>query len=173
MAELVSTDVSLARGPSGRTLEAICKVFAIISGLTLTAMAMMSIVSIGGRIFMSSPVVGDYELVQTLCAIAVSMALPYTHWIKGHVIVDFFTVNAPAGLNRVLDTLAHLLLSLLSAVIAWRMWVGLWELKEAMDASMLLSIPTWWTYIPMVASFALLCIVALYGAGSALTRSAT
>lgn len=173
MAELVSTDQSLARGgPVGRALEAACKLFAVISGVVLTAMALMSIASIGGRTLLSSPIIGDYELVQAMCAVAVSMSLPYTHWIKAHVIVDFFTSHAPAWLNNVLDTLAHLLLALLAAVVAWRMWVALFGLREALDASMLLSIPTWWVYIPMVASFGLLCLVALYGAGAAFQRSA-
>lgn len=173
MAELVSTDASLARGPAGRALEGLCKFFAVISGLALTAMALMSIVSIGGRTLLSAPIVGDYELVQALCAVAVSMALPYTHWIKAHVIVDFFTAHAPAGLNRLLDTVAHLLLALLAGVVAWRMAVAVPGLRESLDASMLLNIPTWWVYLPMVASFALLSLVALYGAGGTLHRSAS
>ena len=162
MAELVTTDVSQARGPAGEMLEKICKFFAVIAGIVLTVMAFMSIVSISGRLILSSPIVGDYELVQMLCAIAVSMSLPYTHWIKGHVIVDFFTVNANPRLNALLDGVAHLLLSFFSTVITWRMWVATWELKAAEDVSMLLSIPTWWTYMPMVASFALLSLTALY-----------
>ena len=114
MAELVTTDVSQARGPAGEMLEKICKFFAVIAGIVLTVMAFMSIVSISGRLILSSPIVGDYELVQMLCAIAVSMSLPYTHWIKGHVIVDFFTVNANPRLNALLGGVAHLLLSLIS-----------------------------------------------------------
>jgi TRAP-type C4-dicarboxylate transport system permease small subunit len=172
VAELVSTEASLARGPAGHALEMLCKFFAVISGLVLTAMALMSIFSIGGRSLLGSPIVGDYELVQAMCALAVSMALPYTHWIKAHVIVDFFTAHAPAALNTVLDTVAHLLLATLAGVIAWRMAVAVPGLRESLDASMLLSIPTWWIYLPMVASFALLSAVALYGAGGAFQRSA-
>lgn len=168
MAELVTTDVSQARGPAGQTLEKICKFFAVISGLVLTVMAFMSIVSIAGRLLISTPILGDYELVQMLCAIAVSMSLPYTHWIKGHVIVDFFTANAPRALNGLLDGIANLLLTFFAVVITWRMWVATWDLKAAEDVSMLLSIPTWWTYMPMVASFALLSVTALYTAGNSL-----
>lgn len=168
MAELVTTDVSQARGPAGQLLEKCCKFFAVIAGLVLTGMAFMSIVSITGRLVLSSPIVGDYELVQMLCAIAVSMSLPYTHWIKGHVIVDFFTVNANPRFNAALDSVAHLLLAFFSVVLTWRMWVSTWELKAAEDASMLLSIPTWWTYLPMVASFALLSLTSLYTAANSL-----
>lgn len=165
MAELIVTDTTYSRGPAGRAIEMVCKFFAICSGLVLTAMAIMSIGSIVGRTFFSSPIVGDYELVQALCAVAVSMSLPYTHWIRGHVIVDFFTAHASPRFNALLDLVANLILALFSAVITWRIWKGLWELKESMEASMLLDIPTWWSYAPMVPSFALLCISALYAAG--------
>ncbi len=164
MAELIVAETSQARGPAGRTLETICQFFAICSGLVLTAMAFMSIASIVGRSLFSSPIVGDYELVQALCAIAVSMSLPYTHWVRGHVIVDFFTSHAHPKFNLLLDLLANLTLAGFAAVISWRLWKGLWELKNSLEASMLLDIPTWWSYAPMVPSFALLCITALYAA---------
>ena len=165
MAELHVTDTSHARGPAGKVIEWVCKFLAICAGLVLTAMAAMSIASIVGRTFFSNPIVGDYELVQALCAVAVSMSLPYTHWIRGHVIVDFFTANASPKLNAWLDLLANLTLAIFSAVIAWRIWTGLWELKSSKEASMLLDIPTWWSYAPMVPSFALLCASAIYAAG--------
>ena len=170
VAELIVTDTSYSRGPAGRAIEMVCKFFAICSGLVLTAMAVMSIGSTVGRTFFSSPIVGDYELVQALCAVAVSMSLPYTHWIRGHVIVDFFTAHAGPRFNALLDLLANLILALFSAVITWRIWKGLWELKDSMEASMLLDIPTWWSYAPMVPSFALLCITALYAAGDDLRK---
>jgi TRAP-type C4-dicarboxylate transport system permease small subunit len=92
------------------------------------------------------------------------MSLPYTHWISGHVIVDFFTANAPARLNAVLDTLANLLLAFFAGLISWRVTVGMLDLRGNFDASMLLEIPTWWAYTPLVPSFALLSLTALYRA---------
>jgi TRAP-type mannitol/chloroaromatic compound transport system permease small subunit len=73
----------------GLVLDRLCKLLAILSGLTLLAMAFMSLRSIVGRAFFDAPLLGDYELVQFMCAGAVAMSLPYTHWISGHVIVDF------------------------------------------------------------------------------------
>lgn len=165
MAELILNDTSQSRGAAGNVIEWVCKFFAVCAGIVLTAMAAMSIASIVGRTFFSSPIVGDYELVQALCAIAVSMSLPYTHWVRGHVIVDFFTAHANPKFNALLDLLANLILALFAGVITWRIWKGLWEQKNSMEASMLLDIPTWWSYAPMAPSFALLCITALYVAG--------
>ncbi|WP_199221650.1 TRAP transporter small permease [Limnohabitans sp. Bal53] len=146
----------------GWVLDRLCKLLAILSGLTLLAMAFMSLRSIVGRAFFDAPLLGDFELVQFLCAGAVAMSLPYTHWISGHVIVDFFTANAPARLNAVLDTLANLLLAFFAGLICWRVWVGMLDLRGNFDASMLLEIPTWWAYTPLVPSFALLSLTALY-----------
>ena len=145
-------------------LDRLCKLLAILSGLTLLAMAFMSLRSIVGRAFFDSPLLGDYELVQFMCAGAVAMSLPYTHWISGHVIVDFFTAKAPTRLNALLDMLANLLLAGFSALLTWRIWVGLRDLQGSFDASMLLEIPTWWAYVPLVPSFALLTVTALYRA---------
>jgi len=42
--------------------------------------------------------------------------------------------------------------------------VGLRDLQGNFDASMLLEIPTWWAYVPLVPAFALLTVTALYRA---------
>ncbi|WP_299513089.1 TRAP transporter small permease [uncultured Limnohabitans sp.] len=166
MADFVLNEDSQARGPVGVGLEYLCKTMAVAAGLVLTAMAFMSIISIAGRTFFSQPILGDYELVQMFSAIAVSLSLPYTHWVKGHVIVDFFTTSASPRLIAWLDAFANLIMAAIAGLVTWRMWLGLFELRESMDASMLLEMPVWWTYVPMVAAFALLCASALYAIGN-------
>jgi hypothetical protein len=56
-------------------------------------MSLMSLTSIVGRSLFSKPILGDYELVQMMSAVAVTMALPFCQMIRGHIIVDFFTVQ--------------------------------------------------------------------------------
>lgn len=155
----------------GWVLDRLCKLLAILAGLTLLAMAFMSLRSIMGRAFFDAPLLGDYELVQFMCAGAVAMSLPYTHWISGHVIVDFFTAKAPPKVNAVLDLLAHLLLAFFAGLLSWRIGVGLLDLRGTFDASMLLEIPTWWAYVPLVPSFALLSLTALYRAAEKLQEA--
>ena len=164
MAEAVHVPSTRQYQGLGWVLDRLCKLLAILSGLTLLAMAFMSLRSIVGRAFFESPLLGDYELVQFLCAGAVAMSLPYTHWISGHVIVDFFTAKAPPRINAWLDLMANLLLAFFAALLCWRIAVGLVDLRGSFDASMLLEIPTWWAYIPLVPSFALLTLTALYRA---------
>ncbi len=148
----------------GRVLNKVCRAFAIGSGLMLIAMSLMSVGSIVGRALFSKPVLGDYELVQAMSAVAVSMALPFCQMIRGHIIVDFFTTAAPPKFNKFLDIVASLLLAVAGFVFAWRITLGMFELRANGDASMLLNLPTWWAYAPMVPSFFLLGCAALYTA---------
>lgn len=146
----------------GRVLNSICRFLAVCAGVMLILMAMMSVASIVGRSVFGNPIVGDYELVQIMSAMAVSMTLPFCQMIRGHVIVDFFTTGLPAGVNKKLDLVANLLLAIAGFVLSWRIGVGLIEMQGNSDASMLLNIPTWWGYVPMVPSFFLLGCAALY-----------
>ena len=148
----------------GRVLNALCRAFAIGSGVTLMLMAVMSVVSILGRSLISKPILGDYELVQMMSAVAVTMALPFCQMIRGHIIVDFFTVNAPKKFNRVCDIVASLLLAVAAFTFSWRITLGMFDLQGSNDASMLLNLPIWWGYVPMIPSFFLLGCAALYTA---------
>ena len=162
MADILVTEDTTQYQGVALALDKSCKLLAILGGLTLVAMAIMSLWSILGRSFFSSPLLGDYELVQMFSGMAVAMTLPYAQWIGGHVIVDFFTAKASAKANALMDMVAALLMALFSAVITWRLVVGLVDLKSTMDASMMLSLPTWWSYVPMTVSFVLLTATALF-----------
>lgn len=164
MADLLNAadDIPTPTGPVGRLLGALCKIFAFCSGITLVAMALMSLASIAGRSLFASAIVGDYELVEIASGIAVSLALPYTQWVRGHVIVDFFTAKVSRKTALTLDAIAAALLAVVAFVFTWRITLGMTELIGGWDASLMLNIPTWWGYAPMVPSFALLGLVALY-----------
>lgn len=162
MAEVVNSMSTREYQGIGRVLDRACKLLAILSGLILVAMAFMSLRSIIGRSFFDAPLVGDYELVQFMCAGAVAMSLPYTHWVSGHVIVDFFTTKTSPRFNASLDLIANLMLAFFAGLIAWRVTVGMLDLRSNFDASMLLEMPTWWGYVPMVPAFALLSATGLY-----------
>jgi TRAP-type C4-dicarboxylate transport system permease small subunit len=99
-----------------------------------------------------------------MSAIAVSMSLPFCQMIRGHIIVDFFTTALPKRTNDFLDLIANLLLTTGAFTFAWRMAIGMIELRTNEDATMLLNFPTWYAYLPMVLSFFLLGCTALYSA---------
>ncbi len=164
MPEADFTGRTLPADPVGRTLDRVSRLFAICSGLMLIAMALMSAYSIIGRSLLGKPVLGDYELVQMMSAVAVAMALPYCQMAGGHVIVDFFTARNSPTANALLDLFAALLMAVFSLTLSWRIGVATLEFMKNRDASMLLNLPTWWGYAPMAPSFFLLGCAALYTA---------
>jgi TRAP-type C4-dicarboxylate transport system permease small subunit len=149
------------RSRFGRLLVDACKAFAVAAALLLILMAAMSLASIAGRALLGRPILGDYELVQVMCAMAVAMALPYCQLVRGHVIVDFFTTRASVSVNRTLDVAAALMLAVVAFVVAWRVARGMADLWRTGDASMLIGFPTWIAYAPIAASFALLGCAAM------------
>ena len=165
MADAVYVDIeSQPRDPVGRFLNKVCRIFAVCAGMMLILMSLMSLASIVGRSVFDKPILGDYELVQTMSAIAVAMSLPFCQMIRGHIIVDFFTTGLPSRVNGKLDIVASLVLAVAGFLFSWRISLGMIELRSNGDASMLLNLPTWWGYAPMVPSFFLLGCTALYTA---------
>ena len=153
----------------GRVLTRTCRFFAFCGGVMLILMAVLSLGSIVGRTLFDKPILGDYELVQMMSAVAVAMALPFCQMIRGHIIVDFFTTAMPKPINKGLDIIASLVLAVAGFVFSWRIAVGMLELRANADGSMLLNLPTWWGYAPMVPSFFLLGCAALYTAWTDVT----
>lgn len=154
----------------GRALDAVCRSFAIGGGLVLAAMALMMVFSIARRALAGIPVQGDFELVQYATAIAVAMFLPFCQMVRGHIIVDFFTMRVGERPRAVLDALAGVLLAVAAFLVAWRLGVGMGELRGNGDSSMILGVPTWYPYLAMVPSFFLLGCAALYTAAEGLLR---
>ncbi|GAB2587858.1 hypothetical protein GCM10026986_13890 [Nitrincola alkalisediminis] len=141
-----------------RVIEILCIVFAFLGGALFVIEALMTFTSVVGRTFFNRPIAGDYELVQMLSAMGIVLCLPYCQLQFGHVFVDFFTLWAPTLLKRILDMFAAALMSVFGFFIAWRVWHGMQDMIDYQETSMVLRLPLWWTYIPMVPSFVLLGI---------------
>jgi TRAP-type C4-dicarboxylate transport system permease small subunit len=147
-----------------RVLDRLCEASAFVGGAVLTALALMSVWSIGGRWLFSRPLQGDYELVQMGCAIFVASCLPYCQLKYGNIIIDFFTVNAGLRTQARLDAVGALLLGLVMLLVAWRTGVGLISIRASNETTTILGLPTWWTYAGMLPGIALTSIVAFRGA---------
>lgn len=149
-----------------------CRFLAMLGGLVLVAIAVTTVVSVLGRYFFNSPISGDFEIVEVGCAIAVALFLPYCQLKDGNVIVDVLTGGLPPGIKRLLDALGCLLLALVAALLAWRMFEGAADLKRYNDESMVLHLKTWWGFVVIVPALALLCATGIMTAWSALTGEA-
>jgi len=143
---------------------------AVFGGLLLVSGGLLTVISVTGRYLFSEPIDGDVEMVELGAAAAVSAFLPYCQMKRGHVIVDFFTANAPAGVKASLDTIASLAFAFCAGLIAWRLQLGGADMLRYNDQTMVLGIPTWIAFTVMVPSFALLTLACLATAAENLNR---
>lgn len=147
--------------PVMKVVEWVCLLLAIAGGFIFLFEAFMTVISVTGRAFFNKQIPGDYEIVQLVSAMAISMCLPYCQLRRGHVFVDFFTLWAPLKLKKILDMLAYILMALVSFLICWRVFEGMQDMIEYKETTMVLDLPVWWAYVPMFPSFFLLGIAAL------------
>ena len=134
---------------------------AILGGIIMLLLAIMTVVSIIGRAAFGVAVEGDYELVEAGLGIAVFLFLPECHLHKGHVVVDIFTGHCSEAVQEKLEGLGEILFVVASVVLAWRLTIAGFEAYEYLEQSMILEIPLWIVYVPGVISMVLVAINAL------------
>jgi TRAP-type C4-dicarboxylate transport system permease small subunit len=147
-----------------RALDGLARAFALAGGALLVTITGMSVASNVGRAVLGTPVPGDFELVQVGCGAGIAAFLPYCQLRRGNIIVDFFTVRAPARVQAALDVFGALALAAVMALLAWRTAAGMLTLKASGEISMIVGFPIWIGYAAIVPS---LILAALAGVATA------
>ena len=83
--------------------DAVARLFALLGGAIFTGLTLLSLYSITMRNLVGSPIMGDWELVQMGCAVAIAACFPMCQMRDGHIIVDFFTQRASRATCKRLD----------------------------------------------------------------------
>ena len=143
-------------------LGRVSTLFALTGGFIMLILAATTVASIVGRSTIGQSIVGDYEITEMGLAMAVFLFLPECYLRKGHVIVDLFTANSKPSTLRFLDTFSDVVFTIVAFVFAYRMSLSGLEAKEYLEQSMLLELPTWWTFIVGVISMILCGLCGLY-----------
>lgn len=138
--------------------EWLCKKLAIIGGFILVIMSISTVISVIGRYFFDSPIVGDSEIVKMLTGVAVSLCLPYCHMRNGNVIVDVFTAHSPEKFKATLDMIGSFLLSILIVLLAWQTAVGAIDVYNNGNETMMLRLKEWWFYVVIAGGLFMLSI---------------
>lgn len=143
-------------------LARISNLFALTGGFIMLVVAAVTVASIIGRTTMGQSVEGDYEITEMGLAMAIFLFLPECYLRKGHVIVDLFTSHCTPNTLRILDFIGDIVFTLVAFLFAYRMSMSGFEAKEYMEQSMLLGLPTWWTFVVGVISMVLCGLCGLY-----------
>ncbi|WP_172329082.1 TRAP transporter small permease [Mangrovicoccus sp. HB161399] len=147
--------------PLFRGLHALCTFSAGLGGVAIFGAAVFVTLSVVLRSVGIGGIRGDFELVELVCAACASLFLPLCQLTQGHVMVDLFTAWLPARLQRRMDGLWMAVFAVGWGLVCWRLSVGLGEMHDYGDRTMLLKAPVWWVYVPAVFGTALASLVAL------------
>lgn len=127
----------------------LAKFVAILGGLVLVSVAIMTTVSIVGRALIPiglHPIRGDFELVEAGIAFSIFAFMPWCHLKKGHASVEVFTVKFPARVNAAIDMVADLILALVAILLTWRHYEGVLGKMQYNETTFILRFPIWWAY---------------------------
>lgn len=147
--------------------------WAVLGGLVLLGVALMTTWSAASGWLLGKPLAGDFELTEVLVAIAIFAFLPYCQQTDANVTADLFTARAGLRALAGFRLFSALLALLLALLLAWRTWAGLLDYRRYVETTAILKIPIWWAYVPALASLVLLvlaCLIVLMGSWRALRR---
>ena len=147
-----------------RLLETLAKLCAIAAGALLTAVTLMTCVSLIGRNLIGMTIVGDFELSGAAAGAAVALFMPWCQARRGNIIVDFFTAKASERTVQGLDRFGALLLGLVMALLTWRTTLGGLNAWKSGSGTMLIGFPEWVIYVAMVPPIALTAVIGLFQA---------
>lgn len=168
-----------------KLVERIARFMAVLGGVVLTALVLLTCVSVLGRglntlghsdILTSlseaaanaliasgvGPVNGDFELVEAGVAFAIFSFLPICQLYGSHATVDVFTNALPAKVNKVIITFWEIVLSLVILLITWRLFVGMQNKLDYGETTFLLQFPVWWAYGLSFVAALVASLVAVY-----------
>lgn len=137
---------------------------ALVGGLVLVALTLMSVASITGRALIGlglGPVPGDFELVEIGTGVAVFLFLPWTYLRGGHATVDLFYDRMPAVVRKAVSVACDLLMLVLWVVLTWKLWDGMVEKREYLETSFILQMPVWWGYAASLVGALIGCLAYL------------
>ena len=143
-------------------IEPIIFGLALIGTLILLIVILISTLSIFGRLVLERPIVGDFELVEMGCAVAIFLFLPLCHFRNGNISIDVFTMKLDRIKKNFLDRFATFLFLIVASFFSIRMVFGLYDMLRYQEQTMLLQIPIWIPFVPAILSFFALAITSLF-----------
>jgi TRAP-type C4-dicarboxylate transport system permease small subunit len=147
-----------------KLLSLLARGCAILAGILLTVITLITCISLIGRNTIGTTLVGDYELTAVTAGAAIALFMPWCQLKRENIIVDFFTAKASPGGIAWMDRFGSLLLACLMLGLAWRTTIGGMSAYTAQTTTMMLGFPEWIVYFMMVPPFLLTGVIALYQA---------
>ena len=172
-----------------RVFLTLARFAAILGGIVLTALIVLTVVSVAGRALNTmmhwlidigvlgglaqsvldmgvGPVLGDFELVEAGIAFCIFAFLPLAQISGAHATVDILTSQFSPAVNRFLTMLWEVLFAVVLIVIAWKLYEGMAGKMRYNETTMLLQFPVWWSYALSLVGAVTAALVGVYVAGA-------
>lgn len=179
-----------------KNITRLARAFAILGGLVLTSLIILTCLSIAGRSLNSAmhsdfaqtlspglanallatgigPINGDFELVEAGMAFAIFAFLPLCQLHGAHASVDIFTGKLPLRINRFLRMAIEVIFAATLILIAVKLFAGMESKRGSGQTTLLLQYPVWWGYAMSVPGAFAAAIVSVHIAVSRLIEVAT
>lgn len=173
-----------------RFMSLMARGMAILGGLILTFLVILTCVSVLGRginTFLHwdviqnampglaqslldtgvGPVLGDYELVEAGIAFAIFAFIPLCQITAGHATVDLFTSRFSVRTNRFIQVVVEIVFAAVLIIIAKQLYEGMESKRGYNETTFLLQFPIWWSFL---ASFIAALVAAAVGVYMAIVR---
>ncbi|MDF0595746.1 TRAP transporter small permease [Psychromarinibacter halotolerans] len=135
--------------------------WAILGGLVLMAVVAVNVASVVGAAVFNAAVPGDFELTEVGVAVAAFSFLPYCQIAGLNVSADIFTARASKFWLSLFSLLGALVALGFGAILLWRMYYGMLDKQTYGETTAILSIPTWYGYLLVLPSLALLVLASV------------
>ena len=168
-----------------RLIYFLARFTAVIGGLVLMALVLMTTASIIGRTvnkMLHSPffqekltglsqglidmgigeINGNYELLEAGVAFPIFSFLPICQYYGAHATVDVFTSFLPARVNRWIMAFWEVVLAAVIVLIIWRLYEGMQRYLGNGETTLFLQFPVWWAYAASFASGVIASVVSVY-----------
>ena len=126
--------------------------WALLGGIVLLGIAVMSTWSATSSFLFGKPLPGDFEAFAFL---------PYCQLTDANVTADIFTARAGRRTVAVFGLIASLVALGFALLLLWRMYAGLLDYRQYVETTAILRFPIWMAYIPALVSLALLTVACL------------
>lgn len=111
-----------------------------VASVLLFAMMALTLLDVLGRTLLAAPVPGAYDLTELAMGLSIYVALPLTTWRREHITIRLFDRFIRGRVRKLQLLLLDLLIALVLALFAWRLWIQGDKLADAHNVMILLGI---------------------------------
>jgi TRAP-type C4-dicarboxylate transport system permease small subunit len=144
-----------------KILELLAKACAVLAGVLLIGITLMTCISLIGRNTTGWSIVGAFEMSGYAAGAAIALFMPWCQFRRGNIIVDFFTAHLAQPKQDALDRFGALMLAAAMGLMAWRTTIGGINAWNSQAGSMIMGVPEWTVYVCMAPALTLTAVIGL------------